>query len=71
MECMSCSVCPKVRQISTVEGLSHFKLTESWQQSEWGTWPHLLLALDQGPDGVAASQWMLYKESMNVTFVWD
>eukprot|EP00959_Pyramimonas_sp_CCMP1952_P031502 660891-Pyramimonas_sp.AAC.1 len=37
---------------------------------DWRAWPHMLGAMDQGPDNVCSSNWLLHI-GVNLTRVWD
>lgn len=55
-------------------GLSFFALPSDRSSSaawnDWRSWPHLMLAIDQGSDGLSGGSWMR-SEDINVTLVTD
>ena len=38
-----------------------------WRPSNWRNWPHMILAIDQGGDGVCGSHALLYKLKASIT----
>lgn len=41
-----------------------------WQPQRWAEWPHVSIAMDQGPDGLAAC-WLLLHKGANITIFCD
>lgn len=45
-------------QMKGVKAVVRVQGAPAWTDAMWHSWPHLSIAMDQGPDGVAAVWWL-------------